>query len=525
MSVVATYPGVYIEEVASGVRTVTGVATGIAAFVGRTLRGPVNQPLMVTSYADFERVFGGTWVNGPMTYAVRDFYQNGGKQAVIVRLYHAPAGGDGAARISLPAEAEEDDELDLGAASPGTWANESLSAAVNRDGIDDDTARLQGLNREDLFNLVITDRSSARSENLRAVSVVEGPRRLDRVLLRESKLARAASALPSSPPSNTSSPAAASGGSDGELLTSGDYTGSTREAKAGIFALDGADLFNLLCIPPDVRGGDTPGPIYQAAMAYCAERRAILIVDPPSTWGADVTVLLSSARQRLADDVGLSGTLARNAALYFPRIVASDPLRGGQLETFPPCGAVAGVIARTDADRGVWKAPAGLDAALQGIQGLEARLTDAENGVLNPLGINCLRSFPEAGVVVWGARTLRGADQLADEYKYLPVRRLALFIEESLYRGTQWVVFEENDEPLWSQIRLNVGSFLRTLFRQGAFQGASQREAYFVTCDHETTTQDDIDRGIVNVVVGFAPLKPAEFVVIKIQQISGQARA
>jgi phage tail sheath protein FI len=145
--------------------------------------------------------------------------------------------------------------------------------------------------------------------------------------------------------------------------------------------------------------------------------------------------------------------------------------------------------------------------------------------VLNPLGVNCLRSFPVNGRVVWGSRTLAGADQLASEWKYVPVRRTALFIEESLYRGTQWVVFEPNDEPLWAQIRMNVGAFMQNLFRQGAFQGSTPREAYFVKCDSETTTQNDIDNGIVNIIVGFAPLKPAEFVVIKLQQIAGQAEA
>ena len=176
---------------------------------------------------------------------------------------------------------------------------------------------------------------------------------------------------------------------------------------------------------------------------------------------------------------------------------------------------------------GTWPRPtAGSDGALvralAGVPELAVTLTDAENGQLNPLGLNCLRSFPVFGRVVWGARTLRGADQAADEYKYVPVRRLALFIEESLYRGTQWVVFEPNDEPLWSQIRLNVGAFMHSLFRQGAFQGSTPRDAYLVKCDRETTTQDDINRGIVNILVGFAPLKPAEFVIIKIQQLAGQ---
>jgi phage tail sheath protein FI len=187
-----------------------------------------------------------------------------------------------------------------------------------------------------------------------------------------------------------------------------------------------------------------------------------------------------------------------------------------------PSGIVAGVIARTDVSRGVWKAPAGLDASLGGVQDLQVNLNDLENGQLNPLGINCLRSFGVNGRIIWGARTLRGADESADEYKYLPVRRLALFLEESLYRGTQWVVFEPNDEPLWAQVRLNVGAFMQGLFLQGAFQVKTPRDAYFVKCDNQTTTQNDINLGILNIIVGFAPLKPAEFVVIQIQQMPGQ---
>jgi phage tail sheath protein FI len=285
--------------------------------------------------------------------------------------------------------------------------------------------------------------------------------------------------------------------------------------------LEKADLFNLLCIPPPTRNGDTDTSVYQKALSYCVKRRAMLIVDPPAAWGASPAGTAAKAIAGLSE-IGLSGTDARNAALYFPRVIQPDPERDNQLDTFVPSGIIAGVMARTDAQRGVWKAPAGLDAALNGIQGLQATLTDDENGMLNPLGINCLRSFPVNGRVVWGARTLRGANQIADEYKYIPVRRTALFIEESLYRGTQWVVFEPNDEPLWAQIRLNLGAFMQSLFRQGAFQGKTPREAYFVKCDRETTTQNDINLGIVNILVGFAPLKPAEFVVIKIQQMAGQ---
>ena len=240
----------------------------------------------------------------------------------------------------------------------------------------------------------------------------------------------------------------------------------------------------------------------------------MLLIDPPSGW------MNKDAAKAGIVDPGV-GTTSKNAAIFFPRLRQANLLRDNQIETFAPCGAIAGIFARTDAQRGVWKAPAGLEAILNGVPALSVSLTDRENGELNPLGINCLRSFPGVGRVVWGSRTLQGADRLASEWKYIPVRRLTLFLEESLYRGTQWVVFEPNDEPLWSQIRLNIGAFMNNLFRQGAFQGKSPREAYFVKCDKETTTQNDIDLGIVNIIVGFAPLKPAEFVIIKFQQIAG----
>lgn len=252
----------------------------------------------------------------------------------------------------------------------------------------------------------------------------------------------------------------------------------------------------------------------------------MLIVDPPAAWTANPSTTVATAETGVNVVRGTIGNDdARNAVMYFPRLRMPDPLNENRLGSFAPCGAVAGIMARTDAQRGVWKAPAGLEASFSGVQEFTYTLTDGENGRLNPLGLNCLRSFPVAGKVVWGARTLVGADLLASEWKYLPVRRMALFLEESLYRGTQWVVFEPNDEPLWAQIRLNVGAFMQNLFRQGAFQGQSPREAYLVKCDRETTTQNDINLGIVNILVGFAPLKPAEFVVIRIQQLAGQIQA
>jgi hypothetical protein len=179
-------------------------------------------------------------------------------------------------------------------------------------------------------------------------------------------------------------------------------------------------------------------------------------------------------------------------------------------------------MSRIDSARGVWKAPAGIEANLLGVRELKVKITDSENGQLNPLGINCLRTFDGIGTVCWGARTLAGQDILASEWKYVPIRRLALFIEESLFRGTKWVVFEPNDEPLWAKIRQNLNAFMMRLFRQGAFAGSTPSRAFYVKCDAETTPPSDRELGIVNIEVGFAPLKPAEFVIIKIRQITNQ---
>jgi phage tail sheath protein FI len=236
----------------------------------------------------------------------------------------------------------------------------------------------------------------------------------------------------------------------------------------------------------------------------------------------DIPDLVNSPPAMQAWMTSNAGLRTDNAAVYFPRTFVPDALNDGRLRNLAPSGTLAGVYARTDAARGVWKAPAGTETSLRNVRDLAYVLTDPQNGTLNPLGINALRTFPVYGNVSWGARTLDGADQQASEWKYVPVRRFALFLEESLYRGTKWVVFEPNDEPLWAQIRLNVGAFMHNLFRQGAFQGTTPREAYLVKCDKETTTQTDIDNGVVNILVGFAPLKPAEFVIIKIQQLAGQ---
>ncbi len=675
MPATLSYPGVYIEEISSGVRTITGVATSITAFIGRAPRGPTNQAKTINNFSDFEQIFGGLWLDSTLGFAVRDFYLNGGSQAIIVRLFHsdfadetarsaaqvaaqavadAATGTDAAAaaaaarvkansftadpektaadKVAVAAEkeaaragADQDSvkkasetavagaaayakaKLSVGgikleALYEGGWGA-NLRASIDRNNISDDT----------LFNLTVTDTApGGSSERYLNLSVIDGPRRIDKVLASESKLVvwdgnwpptalpdlaaikaaidalTAANVALAADPTNATKKAAvvsaqntswpltqdvvtqaqnkylrakadrenkqnsgasqtdidnaktaeketkalldaakkaqAEAVSDGSSLSINDFLPtSSKKNKKGLHALEQADLFNLLVIPP-YKDSDKDGKfdvelnLLAAADAYCQERRALLLVDPHSSW---------TTKDKARDDFtkaedSYPGIASKNAALFFPRLKQPNPLRDNQIEEFVPSGAVAGIFARTDTQRGVWKAPAGLEAILSGVPQLSVNLTDAENGELNPLGINCLRAFPVIGRIVWGSRTLRGADQLADEWKYIPVRRTALFIEESLYRGTKWVVFEPNDEPLWAQIRLNIGAFLHNLFRQGAFQGSTPRDAYFVKCDKETTNQTDINSGIVNIVVGFAPLKPAEFVVIKLQQIAGQ---
>ncbi|WP_222266870.1 phage tail sheath family protein [Modestobacter marinus] len=287
----------------------------------------------------------------------------------------------------------------------------------------------------------------------------------------------------------------------------------------GLYALDQAEVVNVLCVPDLCAGPFSPQDrrtALEACLAYCARRRAMLIVDPPPEW--DSVAAIRSGTPLLTG-------ATENAALYVPRLTVRDPVTGVEVAR-PPSGAVAGVWARTDALRGVWRAPAGgVSGTLDGVAGLTVELTGTEIAELSSLGVNCLRQLPGAGPLVWGARTLRGDSATSGQWTYLPVRRLALHIEESVSRGTSWAVFEPNAEPLWEQLRRTVGSFLQGLWRVGALLGATPDEAFLVRCGADTTTQHDIDRGVVNIVVGFAPLRPAEFVLLLIQQAASRTPA
>ncbi|MBP6237627.1 MAG: phage tail sheath subtilisin-like domain-containing protein [Saprospiraceae bacterium] len=750
MPVQPTYPGVYIQEIPSGVRTITGVSTSIAAFFGTANKGPINKAVTITSFADFERKFGGLASDSEMSYAVKQFYLNGGTQAIITRLVASARkanlklqtnGGDDVILIESiqggkygnnieilvdyntpnplntfnliakysnatnPSENVVETFKDLSMNSDNiryfktviNRASNLISAdlsnptfavptgtkgfvtskLVNLSSIDatHNTFRIKINNSEPISitidlpapttltalksqiqtkvqalangaaaisgftcsddGLILKLESGEGGENssveilpglsndvasvlklgemfggtqVDATSIIRPKEMPNQASIKSGDISAAPANLPSSANSfsisidgrsprdvsigitdlngtslsvrlediasriqlavralnpgmigfdkftclrdsvdnklifssgsrgSKSSISISQAGTDLlvdklELLSSSNplrtpgkdeflqfgsespitdsnryitYSGNQTN-RTGLFTLEEIDLFNIMCLP-----GISDSGILAEAEAYCKKRRAFLIIDAQESDNNPDKIKIAINNLPKSD----------SSAVYFPWIKVPDPLNGGQLRTSPPSGTMAGIYAKIDTNRGVWKSPAGTETNLRGVQGLSYILTNEENGLLNPLGINCLRRFPDSGIVSWGARTLRGNDSLADEYKYVPIRRTAYFIEESLFRGLQWVVFEANDENLWSQIRLNVGAFMHSLFTKGAFQG-KKNDAYFVKCDAETTTQTDINNGIVNIVVGFAPLKPAEFVIISLQQIAG----
>ncbi len=526
MPITPTYPGVYIEELPSGVRTIVPASTARTAFIGRTVRGPDNKVTRIQNFGDFSRIFGGLDVRMTLPYAVQLFFSHGGGDALIVRV----ANEDAVAATSTV------NGLPLRAAGPGDWGR-FLRVRIDhkvKPGAD-------GNPRSDLFNLsvslLIPEADVRIDEDFRNLSIEPNePRYFVTVLEQDSLLVESAIAagvaidrpgphadLPATGDRNPFGAADRftqfdANGVDGGNIDDAEILGN-EQRKTGLHALDRWEAeFSLMVIPPLTRDLDVSPETLGEAARYCQSRRAMLIVDPPVGWTEP-----ANAEGQIDQVRDAFGPAKKNAAIFFPRIKLPDPLKENRAVEFAPSAAVAGICARTDAARGVWKSPAGIEAGFVGVSAFTIKMSDPENGRLNPLGINCLRNLPGGiGKVVWGSRTLDGADRLASEWKYLAVRRMALFLEESLFQGTQWVVFEPNDEPLWAQIRLNLGAFMQGLFRQGAFQGRSPREAYFVKCDKETTTQNDINRGIVNIEVGFAPLKPAEFVIIKIQQMAGE---
>lgn len=366
-------------------------STGVAAFVGHTLEGPINQVVAVKSFLEYSQNFGGLAASSEVSYAVLQFFRNGGERALIVRV----------------------PELETGLPDLGMVA------------------------------------------------------------------------------------------------------GSSSSFPMGLGCLEARDDFDLLCVPDATRprtpnrsmpefATEAMAELWQEAADLCRRKRALLLLDAPGNLTATADLQVFAA--------ALSRESGAFAAAYAPWVVIDDPLHEGEQRKCAAAGTVAGLHARFDRLHGPWKAAAGLDARLSGVRSLTKRFTDTEQEILNPAGINLLRDFPQHGLVAWSARTLA----VAEEWKYVPVRRLANFIERSLQQSLQWAVFEANGEPLWARLRSSVGEFLHALFKRGAFAGSTAREAYFVKCDASTTTQADLDQGNCLVEIGFAPLKPAEFVILRV---------
>jgi uncharacterized protein len=499
-----TYPGVYIEEITSGQHTIAGVATSIAAFVGWTNRGVVGTPTMVESWSEYQTLFGGFTPGNYLGYAVYQFFANGGSQAYIVRLVDSGTVATASSSIG---------GLQLYANSPGAWGNTTFVSIPQATTVGTvSTFNLQVLNANGQVLESYTNLSTSSTDARFAVTMIDNDSNYITFT------------PPGGPPVTTLAgpvtvtvSTALNGGSgpvtgvDGTVLVPNSAGFHTALSGAnGYQLLAGVPIFNLLCVPGENDAAQVPTMI-----DFCHTYRAFMIVD------ADQTATHTTLASGPTDHGGTAYTLSHPSygGFYFPWIEAADPAAGFRPALFPPCGSVAGVFASTDANRGVWKAPAGINATLSGSLGLQTVLNDIQNGDLNPVAVNCLRQFPVYGNVVWGARTMDGADARGSEWKYIPIRRLAMFLESSLYQGTQWVVFEPNSEPLWGQIRLSVGTFMQQLFLKGAFAGTTPQQAYFVKCDGENNPDASIALGIVNITVGFAPLNPAEFVVIQITQM------
>jgi phage tail sheath protein FI len=533
MPVQVSYPGVYIQEIPSGVRTITAVSTSNTAFVDLFARGPVDTAVRISSVAEFERIFGGLHPDSEASYGIMQYFLNGGSTAWVVRVTNGAVEATHVFQGGSPPQ----DTLIVAARNPGEWGN-NLQVAVDYNTrnpqagefnlvireLGERSGKTQVVNSEVYRNLTM-NRAAPRY----AVDVVNSASSL--VTLSEADGGLGHPPLVTGDeitvPDNVSNVdstdfVSLSGGDDGAPPGYQEIAGRPDE-EGGIYTLNriAPAVFNIMCLPAvaNLDQGQM-NSTYTKALAYCAEKRAFLIVDIPSEYPAGRP--LTTKTQMLDWKKANSGLQHTNSAVYFPRLEVPDPLREFRARNVGSSGTLASIYARTDVARGVWKAPAGINASIRGAN-VVGKINDADNGVLNMQGINVLRTFPVYGNISWGARTLEGADLLASEWKYIPVRRTALFIEETLYQNLKWAVFEPNDEPLWAQIRLAVGAFMGNLYRQGAFQGTSAGDAYFVQCDSTTTTQLDIDSGIVNIRVGFAQLKPAEFVVISIQQIAGQS--
>jgi len=528
MAIAPTYPGIYIQELPSSAHAITAAPTSVTVFVGYShpfKTQNFNQAVELFSFTDYEVEFGGLFASdifdSSLAYAVYQFFLNGGAIAYVIGLEPVYHDVNGAALSPDPVAAPT---------AQITSSGMVFTALEPTDADHPMTVILNNLKNSPADTADVTIAYGTRVEIYRGVTIAAPTTAANYIDNRINGISQLVTVAPSG--AGYATPiAAAPQINAAQALTATLPTGFATIFSPADFTpvfqpdstLDKIPIFNLMALP-----GVADNGILSAALAMCEQKQAFLIMDPPVQAAADPTF---APLPLMADEMDGNNGLApvpksTNGAIYFPYLQSEDPLTGNLLE-LAPSGFVSGIYASTDLSRGVWKAPAGMATTILNTIGVVDRgvMTDARQGTLNTIGVNCLRTFT-TGTVVYGARTLVGADTNTafQQWKYIPVRRTALFIEQSLLQSLKWVIFEPNDTPLWVSIRTTVENFMLTLYNQGAFQGASPSQAFKVICDATTTSQTDVDNGIVNIIVAFAPLKPAEFLIIKIAQLAGQAQ-
>lgn len=575
MPVTTTYPGIYVQELPSSVHTITAAPTNVAVFIGyshplknTSLVAGVPQPQQLFGFNDYIRFFGGYVRStlyagdgqnyGDMATAVNQFFLNGGTEAWVVGLQPdnlPPAPTKSFGTVVFTAREVTDTTFQLsvlvtpnippGGGQP-TSADVTITYGPNLQ------TNLSAGNPLPLGTVTETYRQVTLTPTITTYSAGSPPSSIttqDPNFI-ETRIGTAANSTTGAPANFVSNLVTVSAGATpawpttfptgpqyfdplyttqpNSIFDALNYT----SVMAQDTALDKLDVFNLMVLPGV--NSVTGTLVLSTALAFCEAKRAFLIMDPPPTATADNTADPTNPRLPANPIASLITAVPKssNSALYFPYLLSPDQVTGlannpitGRANEIPPAATVAGIYASTDVARGVWKAPAGFTATTNNTTGVVARgkMTNQRQGTLNPLGINCLRDFANIGTAVFGARTL--VTMTDQQWRYVPVRRTALFLEQSLVASLTWVVFEPNWDPLWTAIRMSINAFMLGLFNQGAFQGNTPNDAFLVKCDSQTTTQTDIDNGVVNILVGFAPLLPAEFVVISITQLAGQSPA
>jgi phage tail sheath protein FI len=497
-------PGVYIEEVDRGTRPIEAVGTAVAAFVGFTEKAEtLNRATLVTNWSQYVGTFGGFVPGAYLPYAVYGYFQNGGGRCYVVSVKTLGASTDPeravAAAAMLPAGDEKAGHALQITAREGGPSGNAIQVEVREAGEEAFTLIVQGPGLPaETYEGLTTGRGATN-----VATVVNAASTLVMVKVVKSGLVPKAGTY-----------TLAGGELKAVALTVADYKGDPAE-RVGIGGLEAVEEVTMLAAP-DLMSSYQAGELdlqgvqaVQMAMYEFCERNkySFAILDAPP----------DLSPQQVQEWRMAANYDTRYAALYYPWLQVADLSNGGAMCLVPPSGHVAGIYARNDTERGVHKAPA--NEVVRGATGLAVQVTKGEQDVLNPLGINCVRSFPGRGIRVWGARTLSSDPA----WRYINVRRLFNMLEESIERGTQWVVFEPNDPDLWARVRRDVRAFLTVLWRSGALFGATPDEAFFVKCDEETNPRETRDLGQLIIEVGVAPVKPAEFVIFRISQWTGGA--